>query len=37
MHTGIQPRALINGNINFFPSLSTGISAAVGGLAKSPE
>jgi ABC-type nitrate/sulfonate/bicarbonate transport system substrate-binding protein len=28
MNTGIQPQALINGNINFFPSLSTGISAA---------
>jgi ABC-type nitrate/sulfonate/bicarbonate transport system substrate-binding protein len=32
MNTGIQPQALINGNINFFPSLSTGISAAVAGL-----
>lgn len=32
MRTGIQPQALINGNINFFPSLSTGISAAVSGL-----
>jgi NitT/TauT family transport system substrate-binding protein len=32
MNTGIQPQALLNGNINFFPSLSTGISAAVAGL-----
>jgi ABC-type nitrate/sulfonate/bicarbonate transport system substrate-binding protein len=32
MRTGIQPQAVINGNINFFPSLSTGISAAVSGL-----
>jgi NitT/TauT family transport system substrate-binding protein len=32
MNTSIQPQALINGNINFFPSLSTGISAAVAGL-----
>ena len=32
MNTGIQPQALINGNINFFPSLATGISAAVAGL-----
>src|SRR6476620_4699825 len=32
MNTGIQPQALINGNINFFPSLSTGISAAIAGL-----
>ena len=32
MNTGIQPQALVNGNINFFPSLSTGISAAVAGL-----
>jgi len=31
MNTGIQPQAIINGNINFFPSLSTGISAAVAG------
>ena len=29
---GIQPQALVNGNINFFPSLATGISAAVAGL-----
>ena len=32
MNTSIQPQAIINGNINFFPSLSTGISAAVAGL-----
>jgi len=32
MRTGIQPQALINGNINFFPSVSTGISAAASGL-----
>ena len=32
MRTTIQPQALINGNINFFPSVSTGISAAVSGL-----
>lgn len=32
MNTSIQPQALINGNINFFPSLSTGISAAVAGM-----
>ena len=32
MRTGIQPQALVNGNINFFPSVSTGISAAVSGL-----
>ena len=32
MNTGIQPQALVNGNINFFPSLATGISAAVAGL-----
>ena len=32
MNTGIQPQALISGNINFFPSLSTGISAAIAGL-----
>src|SRR5882724_13554073 len=30
MNTGIQPQAVIGGNINFFPSLSTGI--AVSGL-----
>ncbi len=32
MRTSIQPQALINGNINFFPSVSTGISAAASGL-----
>ncbi len=32
MGTGIQPQALINGNINFLPSLSTGVLAAVSGL-----
>jgi NitT/TauT family transport system substrate-binding protein len=32
MRSGIQPQALINGNINFLPSVSTGISAAVAGL-----
>jgi len=32
MRTGIQPQAVINGNINFFPSVSTGISAAASGL-----
>jgi ABC-type nitrate/sulfonate/bicarbonate transport system substrate-binding protein len=32
MNTGIQPQAVIGGNINFFPSLSTGISAAVSGV-----
>jgi ABC-type nitrate/sulfonate/bicarbonate transport system substrate-binding protein len=32
MNTGIQPQAVIGGNINFFPSLSTAISAAVSGL-----
>src|SRR5574341_747063 len=32
MRTGIQPQAMINGNINFFPSVSTGLSAAVSGL-----
>lgn len=32
MNTSIQPQALLNGNINFFPSLATGISAAVAGL-----
>jgi ABC-type nitrate/sulfonate/bicarbonate transport system substrate-binding protein len=32
MRTGIQPQAVINGNINFFPSISTGLSAAVSGL-----
>lgn len=32
MRTTIQPQALINGNINFFPSVATGISAAASGL-----
>jgi len=32
MRTGIQPQAVVNGNINFFPSVSTGISAAISGL-----
>ena len=32
MRTSIQPQAVINGNINFFPSVSTGLSAAVSGL-----
>lgn len=32
MRTTIQPQAVINGNINFFPSVSTGISAAVSNL-----
>jgi len=32
MNTGIQPQAIMGGNINFFPSLSTGISAAFAGL-----
>ena len=32
MNTGIQPQAVVGGNINFFPSLSTGILAAVSGL-----
>jgi len=32
MNTAIQPQALMNGNINFFPSLSTGNFAAVAGL-----
>ena len=32
MNTGIQPQAVIGGNINFFPSLSTGILAAVSDL-----
>ncbi|MPZ78565.1 MAG: hypothetical protein GEU77_18840, partial [Deltaproteobacteria bacterium] len=32
MRTPIQPQAVINGNINFFPSVSTGVSAAVAGL-----
>lgn len=32
MRTGIMPQAVINGNIDFFTSPSTGISAAAGGL-----
>ena len=32
MRTGIQPQAVINGNINFFPTVSAGLSAAVSGL-----
>jgi ABC-type nitrate/sulfonate/bicarbonate transport system substrate-binding protein len=32
MRTTIQPQAVINGNINFFPSVSGGISAAASGL-----
>ena len=32
MRTTIQPSAVINGNINFFPSVSTGMSAAVSGI-----
>jgi NitT/TauT family transport system substrate-binding protein len=32
MNSGIQPQAVVAGNINFFPSLSTGIAAAVAGL-----
>ena len=32
MNTAIQPQAIMGGNINFFPSLATGISAAVAGL-----
>ena len=32
MNTGIQPQAIMGGNINFFPSLATGISAVVAGL-----
>ena len=32
IRTIIQPQALINGNINFLPSVSTGMSAAVSGL-----
>jgi NitT/TauT family transport system substrate-binding protein len=32
MKTEIQPQALINGEIDFLPSVSTGISAAVAGL-----
>ena len=32
MNTSIQPQALINGNINFIPSLSAGVPAAVAGM-----
>lgn len=32
MRSGILPQAVMNGNINFFPILSTGLSAAVSGL-----
>jgi ABC-type nitrate/sulfonate/bicarbonate transport system substrate-binding protein len=32
MGTSIQPQAVVNGNINYFTSVSTGISAAVAGL-----
>src|SRR3989304_3323495 len=32
MPTTIQPSAVINGNITFFPSVSTGMSAAASGL-----
>ena len=32
MRTSIQPQAVINGNINFFPSVSTGMAAAVAKL-----
>jgi NitT/TauT family transport system substrate-binding protein len=32
MRTTIQPQATLNGEIDFFPSVSTGISAAVSGL-----
>ena len=32
MTTSIQPQALVNGNINYLTSVSTGISAAVSGL-----
>jgi len=32
MRTTIQPSAVINGNINFFPSVSTGMSAAASGM-----
>jgi len=32
MRTGIQPQAALHGEIHFFPSISTGISAAVSGL-----
>src|SRR5689334_24949707 len=32
MGTNIQPQTVVNGNINHFTSVSTGISAAVAGL-----
>ena len=32
MGTSIQPQAVVNGNINYFTSVSTGISGAVAGL-----
>jgi len=32
MGTTIQPQAVVNGNINYFTSVSTGISASVAGL-----
>ena len=32
MRTAIQPQAVLNGNINFFPSISAGIAGAVAGL-----
>src|ERR1044071_3298848 len=32
MRTPIQPQAVVAGNINYFTSVSTGISAAVAGL-----
>ena len=32
MGTTIQPQAVVNGNINYFTSVSTGISAAAAGL-----
>ncbi len=32
MRTSIQPQAVVNGNINYLTSVSTGISAAVAGL-----
>ncbi|MBI2364389.1 MAG: ABC transporter substrate-binding protein [Deltaproteobacteria bacterium] len=32
MRSSILPQAVMNGNINFFPILSTGLSAAVSGL-----
>ncbi len=32
MRSSVMPQAVINGNINFFPILSTGLSAAASGL-----